>query len=442
MIERPQCKQSNYPLKYAYIGTFATSLFIQGCTVLQGILLARLLGPIGRGELAMIILWPNIFAAIGIFGVHMAVARFAGQGLSVDGLVKTATKAALVTGALSVMTCGMLLPALLPVTNHNLLPAAYLFLLFIPINHLGLNLQGIDHGMGNFRWLNVTRGLIYPIFFGGVAICWWFATDKVYWVVAALLVANSSVVLLRLMAKRKSYCRPGQGVGAGPLLKESRPFVVANLISILYMQMDKALLVWLLAPEEIGWYVAAFAAAGSVNVLNSALGIVQFSAAAQAELGCGFAALAMVLRRGCLLSLSGGVVLVVLLPWLLPLVYGKAFLPATAIAYLLLPGLILAGLGEIINQALRGQGQPVAGVISKVFGLVAMGVVGVVLAKYWGGRGIACGYLVGELVAFSGLLLVAVRYYRDAAWSELRPSIADIMFFRTQIFKRKRMTKT
>lgn len=425
------------PTRKAYLGTFATSLFIQGCTVLQGVLLARLFGPVGRGEFATIILWPNVFAGIGILGVNMAIARFAGQGRSADGLVKTAIKAALITGALSALVCGLLLPVLLPAGKHNLLPAAYLFLLFVPINHLELNLQGIDHGGGNFRWLNTTRALLYPVFLMGVALCWWLAADRVFWVVVALLTANGSVMMLRLLAKLKSFWRKGHGVAAKALYKESYPFVTANIIAMLYMQMDKALLVWLLVPEEIGWYVAAFSAAGSVNVLNSALGIVQFSAAAQTEPGHGFVALASVLRRGSILSLLGGGLLAALLPWLVPLIYGDGFLPATTMAYLLLPGQVLAGLGEIVNQALRGQGQPTSGVIPKVLGLAVMGIVGIILAKKYGGGGIACGYFAGELVAFSGLLLVAVHYYRDANWSELRPSLADVLLLWTQIFRSK-----
>ncbi len=425
----------------AYLGTFATSLFIQGCTVLQGVLLARLLGPTGRGEFATIILWPNIFAGIGIFGVNMAIARFAGQGRSVDGLVKTATRAALITGAISTLICALALPLLLPVEKHNLLPVAYLFLCFIPINHLGMNLQGVDHGMGNFAWLNTTRALLYPVFFSGVALCWWFATDKLFWVVFSLLVANGSVVLLRLLAKKNSFECIQQGEKTKDLLKESMPFVAASVISILYMQMDKALLVWLLAPEEIGWYVAAFAAAGSVNVLNSAFSIVQFSSAAQSVPGHGFPILASVLRRGCIMSVIGGGALAAFLPWLLPLVYGNGFRPATVIAFVLLPGLILAGLGEIINQALRGQGQPVAGVISKVLGLVVMAIAGFIFADFWGGKGIAFGYLVGELVAFSGLMIVSVRYYIDATWLALCPTMKDVTFLWYKVLRRKGAAK-
>jgi Na+-driven multidrug efflux pump len=101
----------------------------------------------------------------------------------------------------------------------------------------------------------------------------------------------------------------------------------------------------------------------------------------------------------------------------------------------------MAGLGEIINQALRGQGQPVAGVISKILGLVVMGIAGVLLAKLWGGMGIACGYLVGELVAFGGLMIVAIRYYSDSEWLTLCPTMADASFLWSKILRREEASK-
>lgn len=409
--------------------------------MLQGVLLARMLGPAGRGEFAAVILWPSIFAGLGMLGVNMAIARFAGQGLSLDGLVRTATKAAFATGFISALACWLALPTLLPQEKHHLLPAAHIFLFFIPINHLGLNLQGIDHGTGNFVWLNVTRALLYPVFFTGIVICWWVANDKVFWVAAALLLANSTVVLLRLVERRKSFMGQQRGVDTKKLINSSLPFATASGIAIIYMQMDKALLVWLLSPAEIGWYMAAFAAAGSINVLNNSLGIMQFSTAAQAEPRRGFPALASMIRRGSLLSILSAVVLATLLPMLVPLVYGADFKPATGIASFLLPGLVLAGLGEVANQALRGQGQPVAGVVFKVLGLVAMGLVGAALAASLGGVGIACGYMAGELVAFLGLMFVSVRYYQDATWFALRPTLDDVVFLWALIFKRKESAK-
>jgi O-antigen/teichoic acid export membrane protein len=406
---------------------------------MQGVLLARLLGPAGRGDLATVILWPTLFAGIGIFGVNMAIARFAGQDKGRTGLVRTAIMAALLTGGVSALACGLALPALLPVDKHHLLPAAYVFTFFIPLNHLALNLQGIDHGAGNFVWLNVTRAVLYPVYFAGLVLAWLYADDKVLWAISALLVANGGVVLIRLFAKYRDLLSGGKRTSARELLTSSLPFVTANVIALLYMQTDKALLVWLLPPEEIGWYVAAFAAAGSANVLSSSLGIVQFSTAAQSAPGHGFADLARLVRRGALVSLLGAGLLAIFLPWLVPLVYGIDFMAATPIAFILLPGMVLTGLGDIVNQSLRGQGQPVAGVVSKVAGLIVMGLMGFYLATLWGGKGIALGFLAGATVAFVGLLFVAIRYYQDATWQALRPDWDDVVSLSQHL--KKKITK-
>ncbi len=409
-----------------YLGTFATGLFIQGCTILQGVLLARLLGPAGRGEFATVILWPSVFAALGLLGVDMAIARSAGEQRKRDGLARLAVAAGLLTGAVSAIVCGLLLPYLLPADKGHLLFACYMFLLFIPLNHLALNLQGIDHGSGNFLWFNTTRALLYPIYFAGLVLCWLYAEDKVLWAIIALLVANGGVVLLRVSGRLRELFAGGDRPSARQVLRSSLPFVAASVIALLYAQTDKALIVWLLPSEEIGLYVAAFAAAGSINVLNSSLGVVQFSSASQAQQGYGFPALACVLRRGAMLTLLGAAALAMLLPYLLPLVFGAEFAAATPVALILLPGMVLAGLSEVVNQSLRGQGRPVAGALSKSVGLTVMGGLGVVLASRWGGRGIAVGYLAGEVVCFSGLVLVCLRCYQDASCRELFPMTADL----------------
>ena len=50
--------------------SLAASVAIQGLNVLTGIVLARTLGPAGRGELAAVMLWPSILAAVGSLGVR------------------------------------------------------------------------------------------------------------------------------------------------------------------------------------------------------------------------------------------------------------------------------------------------------------------------------------------------------------------------------------
>ncbi|MCH7540941.1 MAG: hypothetical protein IH999_11195, partial [Proteobacteria bacterium] len=53
--------------------SFIAAGAIQLSNLASGILAARLLGPEGRGELAVIILWPSLIAALGALGITESV---------------------------------------------------------------------------------------------------------------------------------------------------------------------------------------------------------------------------------------------------------------------------------------------------------------------------------------------------------------------------------
>lgn len=53
--------------------TFATSALIQLVTIVSGVIVARLLGPQGRGELAAIFLWAVILVDFGTLGLMESV---------------------------------------------------------------------------------------------------------------------------------------------------------------------------------------------------------------------------------------------------------------------------------------------------------------------------------------------------------------------------------
>ena len=156
----------------AFVGTGATSVFIQACTVLQGVLLARLLGPTGRGELAAVILWPSVFAGLGSFGVDIALCRAAARGCDLGAITRAALLLGVCTAAVTASACYLFLPQLLPADKGHLLPIAHLFLLHIVINHVALNLIGIDQGAGNFRRFNVARMILYPAYVGLIVLLW------------------------------------------------------------------------------------------------------------------------------------------------------------------------------------------------------------------------------------------------------------------------------
>ena len=54
--------------------SFIATFLIQMITMIQGMVSARWLLPLGKGELTTIMLWPSIFVSFGILGIQDAVA--------------------------------------------------------------------------------------------------------------------------------------------------------------------------------------------------------------------------------------------------------------------------------------------------------------------------------------------------------------------------------
>ncbi len=380
----------------AFVGTFGTSVVVQGFTVLQGILVARLLGPVGRGRLATVILWPSIFAAIGIFGTNIALARAAAKADRLDAVFRTAVVLGAVTSVIGAVLCYLCLPYLLPPNETHLLGLARLFVAFVTFNHLGLNLQAVDQGAGNFKRFNLTRALLYPVYVGFLLVMYACDVREVRWAAIGLLAANATVVALRLFLALKDMRLWGYLYSPLRTMRESIRFGLVGAAMPLYLQADKAILLWLLGAENLGLYVVALSASAVIGSITSSAGMVSFTMAAQAGRGNGFERIAKTFRTSAVLWLVFGGVLAVAMPFLLPLVYGNEFAASVNPARLLIAGSAFGGLANLLDQSLRGQGRAFVGFEGRIIGLAVMVLAGIVLARWLGLPGMCVAYMIGQ----------------------------------------------
>lgn len=411
-----------------YIGTYATSLFIQVCTILQGALLARLLGPLGRGELAAIQLWPSIFASLGLMGVNMALTRRAGKTNDTGPLVKSAVFLSCITGFVSA-ACGLLfLPFLIPQEMQEILPEAILFLLFIPLNHMALNLLGIDQGSGNFKLFNLTRALLYPVFYIGLTATWFFAENRLLGVIFSLLAGNLAVTISRFFSKWPIFKHQKKHLPFHFLLREGLPYQLTTLFALLSQYIDQILLLWLLSPQEMGLYVVARSSGTVIASLPASLGIVSLAEAARLNKNNGFIPLAKMIRRGGILSTFIALAFLPMLPFLIPFVYGVNFKPSIPIALILLPGIVCSGLSNIIEKALLGHGKPLFGISAKTAGIVTIILAGGIGTHYWGITGLAIGFTFSQFAVLLVFLRLCVKYFKNGNLKSFFPQLNDFIF--------------
>lgn len=412
----------------AFVGTFGTSVFIQACMVIQGILIARLLGPVGRGEFAAVMLWPMMFADLGIFGSNIAIARVSAKLDNHDSVLRTGIVLSLITSCISSLVCFMALPWLMPQAQSHLIAVARLFVLFIPLNHLALNMIAFDQGSGNFKYFNFTRAILNPLYVAMLLGLWVFGIREIRWFVVALLVGNLAVVIVRLFLAVRRQSLTGKLYSLVSLVKQSIHFGLAGIAQPLCLQADKVLMLWLLGTKNLGLYMVALAASIVIGSITYSAGLVSFTMAAQADKGDGFDRLAKTFRVSVLLWLFFGGILALIMPFVLPFVYGNDFADAVNPARLLIVGSAFVGLANMLEQSVRGQGRAFIGLEGRLAGLVIMVISGIFLAKTLGFPGVCLAYIAGQFACLAVIIWRTNKHYSVRTVASYMPRFSDVNY--------------
>jgi O-antigen/teichoic acid export membrane protein len=149
-------------LSRANIATFSTSLAIQFCGLITGILTARLLGPTARGELATVMLWPMILSNLGLLGCNWALAReVAADPRKESEWIRAAVAVGLVAACLCLVLGYWLIPYLLPLDRRYLGSLVRVCLWSIPLGILNQTLLAIEHGRMRWRRYNFVRASFF-----------------------------------------------------------------------------------------------------------------------------------------------------------------------------------------------------------------------------------------------------------------------------------------
>jgi O-antigen/teichoic acid export membrane protein len=402
----------------ANFGTFSTSLVIQACGAATGIMTARLLGPIARGELATVILWPTILSNLGLMGCNWVLAREVAKDPERErDWAAVGVAVGLATALLYLLAGYFLIPLLLPSDRSYLLPVARLCLLLIPLDIFNQVLLAVEHGRMRWRRYNLLRlsyFLSYLILIGFIGV-----TQKVQvrWFVSAFLASNLLAALLRLWIQRKSLAAGKfRFDGCRHLLRAGVPYFGATISNLVSLQFDTILVVGLLNTEAAGIYAVAAAFANGQSSLGDALGITSFAVLSnERNRGSQEKFLTETFRQSALVSCGVGLVLSCLIPFLIVPLFGFEFSRAIRPAVVLALAASLAASANILNQGLRGAGRPHAGLVSQLLGTGVMAFAALFFLRRFGLTGMAFAVLMSACAQL--LVLVAAA----AKWLKISP---------------------
>lgn len=412
-----------------------TIIFLaNACTLLSGVITSLLtawaLGPEGRGDLAVVVLWPNVVALLVGFGLPQAHRYYlARQPETLPQLFSNALLFTVVMGALAYGAAELIVPKLVGVRNDEVMWLVRVYLFNIPLALLYDLMAGFLEGAREFKCAALARVIFFGIQSGAYLLLW--LTDHLtvrnaaFTMIGAQFI-NSLTSLIGVLYVLRPRWQPSWSAWKLALGYGLRyhPGVVTAFTTL---RLDQLMLGGMASSVEIGLYFIAVRLSEITTVLASSVAdVLMPEVAASKQIEASVQLLTKSLRQTIYIYVLVLIPLLLGAPLLLRVAYGPEFLAASSTLRLLLLASLIWSAGAIIISGLNGLGYPGLSTLARL----ASAIVTVFALVYWLPRYGIVGAALSSLLGYSVMLVVAlfwlVRKQRISLWDCIRPQRGDI----------------
>lgn len=402
-------------MKRSIIYTSGTQLIIQAVGLFTGILVARLLGPEGRGQLAAVITWGSMLVYLANLGLPAAYCFSAAREPNQrHQLLGNGVVFALVQWVALIIIGLIVLPPTLSGQGALVKDMAFWYLCaYAPLNLVGLYIVGILQGSAQFGYYNLVRMTVpvtYAIF---LLFLWAFNLFSVGSVVIATVLSNAVTLAVGLMLILPALYRLRVNARTPWLnrktMKRDLRYGLSAQIGTMQpfsgLRVDVLFLTVLVGAADLGLYVAALAAVELLRAQGYALGQVVFPEVAKHGQMRG--QVFIIRRFAFIAAIISIVAIAVVLLWAKPLlwlVYGKAYTAAAPALKIMICGGALATIYRVLADGFRGMGKPLASTIAEFMAL-AVGIAALaVCVPLWGINGAAVAVMLSSSTSLCVML--------------------------------------
>jgi O-antigen/teichoic acid export membrane protein len=402
--------------------SFATTLYIQVLNIATGLIAARLLLPEGRGELAALMLWPGLVAELGCLALSDALLyRLASGAASPRVLCGTILALGAALCALLIPIGFAILPFVMPGHDPDIVAAAWWYMaLYLPTYFASLFAANMFQGRLDLVAWNAVRAIVPTLYLAGILILGFLIAPEAPEFAAANVAAMvaSAAFGVALMVRRGWF-------GLRADLGEARALAVygakahaGEVLHSLRQKLDQAVVATLMSASELGLYAVALTIANGPLILVQTIANIAFpKISAQPTLAGKVEVFGRYLRLSMAVVVAVDIVLWTLNAWLVPLLFGRAFAPATPIANLALVGLLPFAAKLLCAAALKACDRALAIPRAEFWGLVVVAPALFVLVPAYGLMGAAASLVIAQTVT---AVLLARRVGREFSINPLR----------------------
>lgn len=409
------------------MGSLGSSALIQALNAFTGVLLARSLGPGGRGELAAVLLWPGLFVTIGSLGLADGITFHTARRTAPLRYVVGTSLAYWAVQSVAVVGIGaVLLPLVLGHLGTHVVNLGWLYLAYVPFFLAVVYVMSLLQGLQRFRSfqaLRVAQIVLVALALGGLAASSQLRVETAVavYLAAYVVVASAAVTMLwRACPERPAFDRAlARQIGGFAVRSHS-----SNVSSLLNERLDQFVISAFLAPVQLGLYVVAVTLTSLTNLVGQSISMIALPWVAGEKDPA--ARIAAVRRYVGLTFVSASLLtvpLVLFAPALIRLFFGHGFSSAATVTRVLLVAAVLLTSTRLVQAMLKAVGRPLDAGISE---FMALGVTVVALGVLLPWLGIL-GAGIASLLAYAASCVWTAR--RAARALELA-SVRELVFAR------------
>lgn len=392
----------------ASIRTMFFSVLILVINMLTGILTARFLGPSGRGEQAAMVLWSQFLAFSFTFGLPSAIIYNVKKNMKDSAkLYSTAVLMGLTAGMLAMSLGILVLPYWLRTYSDSVVLFSQWSMVLVPLIVLSQINNAMMQVRGEYKLFNRLRFLIPLSTLIGLGLLILTRTMNPYtsavaylapavpfyiWTTVRLL-KQYKFVIMDAFQSFKTLIRYGIGSYGNDLMGNVSYYI------------DQIVIIGLLNPTELGLYAVAVSLSRVVNIFSTSIIVVLFPKASGLPKDKVVEMTFRVYRISTCVALLCSMMIMLVAPFVMPLLYGPDFKEAISVFRMLLLEVSISGGTMVLAQAFMALGKPKIVTILQGIGLLIVIPLLTVLIPKFGLAGAGMAILSSGLLRFVFILL-------------------------------------
>lgn len=408
---------------------FAYRLVLVAVVVATEVILARALGPAGRGLVAIFTITPVLIAVVASCGLDYAVNFFGHQdGLSIPRTFRRALWGGL---AVAMVLCAVLFLDVEGVRTvlFKSAPEDYTAVEFIS---LGIVPAEVFFVLASMLAMTLGRPVLYGrirvvrrgiVLLSVLAAAWVYRDDLVS---AVTLVIFGQIAAILTAGMFPVFGIPSERKAGAPSYRELFSYglrsLPARLAERLQTRIDIVLLGLLSTSSVVGVYTVATGIAESLFYVSGSLSAVLFTRSAEREGELHQLALRVMIPLGVVFALVVGS----MSAFLIPVIFGQDFSDAVLFLWVLLPGTIAFSLVHIVSPYFVQKGHSGVVSVANSAGLVGNVGLNIVLIPGFGGIGAAIASAVSYGLTCGWLLVWLAKIEEKSPVDTLVLSASDV----------------